>query len=59
LCPADIPGAAERILAHVPAPDILVCAWGPFKRAALGELDPADWGYIIQYNLIFPGILVS
>jgi 3-oxoacyl-[acyl-carrier protein] reductase len=59
LCPADTPGAAERILARVPAPDILVCAWGPFKRAALEKLDPADWEHIIQNNLIFPGILVS
>jgi 3-oxoacyl-[acyl-carrier protein] reductase len=59
LCPADIPGAAERILARVPAPDILVCAWGPFKRASLGELSPEDWNYLIQNNLVFPGILVS
>jgi NAD(P)-dependent dehydrogenase (short-subunit alcohol dehydrogenase family) len=59
LCPADIPGAAERILARAPAPDILVCAWGPFKRALLGELSSEDWNYIIQNNLIFPGILVS
>jgi 3-oxoacyl-[acyl-carrier protein] reductase len=59
LCPADIPGAAERILARVPPPDILVCAWGPFKRASLGELGPEDWRYLVQNNLIFPGILVS
>jgi NAD(P)-dependent dehydrogenase (short-subunit alcohol dehydrogenase family) len=59
LCPADTPGAAERILAQAPAPDILVCAWGPFKRASLEELSPEDWHYLTQNNLVFPGILVS
>jgi 3-oxoacyl-[acyl-carrier protein] reductase len=59
LCPADIPGAPERILARAPAPDILVCAWGPFKRASLEELSPEDWHYLVQNNLVFPGILVS
>jgi 3-oxoacyl-[acyl-carrier protein] reductase len=51
--------AAADILARSLAPDILICAWGPFKRAALGEFTPADWQWQVQSNLIFPGILVS
>jgi 3-oxoacyl-[acyl-carrier protein] reductase len=59
LCPADLPGGAEQILARVPAPDILVCAWGPFIRRSLEELSPENWQYITANNLIFPGIMVS
>jgi 3-oxoacyl-[acyl-carrier protein] reductase len=51
--------AAADILERSPAPDILVCAWGPFKRADLGECTPADWQWLVQSNLIFPGALVS
>jgi NAD(P)-dependent dehydrogenase (short-subunit alcohol dehydrogenase family) len=40
-------------------PDILVCAWGPFKRAALEETAPEDWENLVKNNLIFPGTLIS
>jgi 3-oxoacyl-[acyl-carrier protein] reductase len=59
LCSAEFPGGAERILAHVPAPDILVCAWGPFKRGSLEDFSAENWHYLIENNLIFPGILIS
>jgi 3-oxoacyl-[acyl-carrier protein] reductase len=59
LCPADVPGAAERILARAPDPDILVCAWGPFKRGALETLDAHFWETMVSGNLIFPGTIVS
>jgi 3-oxoacyl-[acyl-carrier protein] reductase len=59
LCPADVPGSAERILARSPDPDILVCAWGPFKRGALETLDGTFWETMAAGNLIFPGTIVS
>jgi 3-oxoacyl-[acyl-carrier protein] reductase len=59
LCPADAPGAAERILARAPDPDILVCAWGPFKRGALEALDGSFWQTMVSCNLTFPGTIVS
>jgi NAD(P)-dependent dehydrogenase (short-subunit alcohol dehydrogenase family) len=59
LCPADVPGGAERILARAPDPDILVCAWGPFKRGALESLDAQFWETMVAGNLIFPGTIVS
>jgi 3-oxoacyl-[acyl-carrier protein] reductase len=59
LCPADLPGAAERILARAPDPDILVCAWGPFKRGALEALDADFWETMVFGNLVFPGTIVS
>jgi NAD(P)-dependent dehydrogenase (short-subunit alcohol dehydrogenase family) len=59
LCPAEFPGGAERILAHAPAPDILVCAWGPFKRGSLAEFSAENWRYLIENNLMLPGILIS
>jgi NAD(P)-dependent dehydrogenase (short-subunit alcohol dehydrogenase family) len=59
LCPGDMPGGAERILDWAPDPDILVCAWGPFRRRPIGEMSPGDWRSITSDNLIFPGILVS
>ncbi|MDR1901710.1 MAG: SDR family NAD(P)-dependent oxidoreductase [Treponema sp.] len=40
-------------------PDILVCAWGPFRRKPIGEMNSGDWHYLIKNNLIFPGILIS
>ena len=55
----DGPAAAERILSRAPAPDILVCAWGPFKQGGLETLDREFWQKTIENNLIFPGILVS
>jgi 3-oxoacyl-[acyl-carrier protein] reductase len=59
LCPADVPGAAERILARAPDPDILVCAWGPFKRGTLETLDAHFWEAMVFGNLAFPGTIVS
>jgi len=55
----DNPGAAEDILSRLPAPDILVCAWGPFRQGKLETLDRDFWQKITENNLIFPGILVS
>ena len=55
----DDPSAAGKILAYCPAPDILVCAWGPFKQEALEETDMNLWQSMTESNLIFPGILVS
>jgi NAD(P)-dependent dehydrogenase (short-subunit alcohol dehydrogenase family) len=59
LYPADTDGAAEAILAKVPAPDILICSWGPFLQRSLAEMSPREWEHIIKNNLIFPGTLVS
>jgi 3-oxoacyl-[acyl-carrier protein] reductase len=53
------PGAAEEILSHAPPPDILVCAWGPFKRASMETLDREFWESMVMKNLIFPGLAVS
>ena len=55
----ESPAAAQQILARCPAPDILVCAWGPFKQGRLEKLDSDFWQKITENNLIFPGILVS
>ena len=51
--------AAEEILSRSFKPDILVCAWGPFKRGNLETLDRAFWQGMVEKNLTFPGILVS
>jgi NAD(P)-dependent dehydrogenase (short-subunit alcohol dehydrogenase family) len=59
LYPADQDGAAEKILAKVPAPDILICSWGPFLQRPLAEMNVNEWEYIVKNNLIFPGSLVS
>jgi len=53
------PAAAEQIFTRSPAPDILVCAWGPFRQGALETLDIKFWQNMTESNLIFPGILVS
>jgi 3-oxoacyl-[acyl-carrier protein] reductase len=55
----DGPKAAAEILARSPAPDILVCAWGPFKQGKIVALDMKFWQDMVESNLIFPGILVS
>ncbi|MDR2553615.1 MAG: SDR family oxidoreductase [Treponema sp.] len=57
-------GAVEFILNRAgftpgEAPDILAAAWGPFKRFTLEETMPADWRFLTESNLIFPGILIS
>ena len=51
--------AAEKILSLSPPPDILVCAWGPFKQGNLENLDGGFWQKMVENNLIFPGIMVS
>lgn len=51
--------AAEKILARFPAPDILVCAWGPFRQGKLDSLDREFWQSMVEHNLVFPGVLVS
>ena len=53
------PQAAGEILSFSPKPDILVCAWGPFKQGRLDSLDKEFWKYMTESNLVFPGILVS
>jgi len=55
----DNPAKAGEIFARSPAPDILVCAWGPFKQGKLEDLDRDFWQEMTDNNLIFPGILVS
>ncbi|GHV40271.1 beta-ketoacyl-ACP reductase [Spirochaetia bacterium] len=40
-------------------PDILVCAWGPFKRGNIEDMGPGDWQSLVENNLTFPGIMVS
>jgi 3-oxoacyl-[acyl-carrier protein] reductase len=59
LCPADKPGAASSILAECPAPDIVVCAWGPFTRGRLDALDEHVWEAAAWGNLVFPGTIIS
>jgi NAD(P)-dependent dehydrogenase (short-subunit alcohol dehydrogenase family) len=51
--------AADKIFARAPAPDILVCAWGPFKQGKLDSLDREFWQTTVENNLVFPGIMVS
>jgi len=55
----DKPEAAGKILDQYPDPDILVCAWGPFLRGALEDPDMDLWQKMADFNLVFPGILVS
>ncbi|MDR0557381.1 MAG: SDR family oxidoreductase [Treponema sp.] len=50
----------ERFISGVSHyPDILVYAYGPFKRGALDKTDAVDWQFLIQQNLAFPGCAVS
>jgi len=53
------PADAEEIIAHSPQPDILVCAWGPFRQGKLEALDREFWQGMVESNLVFPGFLVS
>jgi len=53
------PAQAEEIIARAPRPDILVCAWGPFKQGKLEALDREFWQNMVESNLVFPGVLVS
>jgi 3-oxoacyl-[acyl-carrier protein] reductase len=41
------------------SPNILVCAWGPFKRGNIEDMGPEDWQQMVENNLIFPGMLIS
>ncbi|GHV61868.1 beta-ketoacyl-ACP reductase [Spirochaetia bacterium] len=68
LYPADGagPGAAAaailtqaRDLCGGASPQILICAWGPFKQGSLEDMGPEDWQRLVENNLIFPGIMVS
>ena len=51
--------SAEEIIARAPPPDILVCAWGPFRQGKLEALDREFWQSMVESNLVFPGVLVS
>jgi NAD(P)-dependent dehydrogenase (short-subunit alcohol dehydrogenase family) len=52
--------AAAHILENAgKTPDILVCAWGPFRKFALQEIKATDWYFLVENNLILPGILIS
>ena len=55
----DHPSAAEEILSPFPDLDILVCAWGPFRRASLEAQDRELWQSMVMGNLFFPGLAVS
>jgi 3-oxoacyl-[acyl-carrier protein] reductase len=57
--PEALPSAVDKIFAHAPQTDILVCAWGPFKQGSIEELSGEFWQNMVTSNLIFPGILVS
>jgi NAD(P)-dependent dehydrogenase (short-subunit alcohol dehydrogenase family) len=51
--------AVTYILGKVPEPDIVVCAWGPFYRAALDKTGPEQWRFLTENNLLFPGMMIS
>jgi NAD(P)-dependent dehydrogenase (short-subunit alcohol dehydrogenase family) len=59
LCNADMTDAADKILSHCPAPDILVYAYGPFRRLPLEQMSAEDWESIVASNLTMPGTMVS
>ncbi|MDR2210501.1 MAG: SDR family NAD(P)-dependent oxidoreductase [Spirochaetaceae bacterium] len=40
-------------------PDILILAWGPFKKLSLQETGPAEWRFLVESNLLFPGMMIS
>lgn len=49
----------RALLSHMPEPDILVVAYGPFLRAPLASTGPEDWGRLTLLNLALPGALAS
>lgn len=51
--------AVDNVLSICRYADILVCAYGPFKRTALSETTVEDWHSLVTLNLILPGSLVS
>jgi 3-oxoacyl-[acyl-carrier protein] reductase len=40
-------------------PDILICCYGPWRRALLAQTNPEDWQFLVDSNLALPGALVS
>ena len=66
LLPIQGPSAADEILrlfalpgTAVSVPDILVCAWGPFKQENPEKTGREIWQTMTDTNLVFPGTLVS
>lgn len=55
----DPEAGAGALLRRFPDPDILVIAWGPFTQAALEDMEPGDWIFLMNCNIIFPGIMIS
>ena len=53
------PSCAGEILRLAPPPDMLVCAWGPFERSAIVGMNGELWQKMADFNLVFPGFLVS
>jgi 3-oxoacyl-[acyl-carrier protein] reductase len=53
------PAKAASLILEKTTCDILVIAWGPYKRVSLEDTSPQDWQTLTENNLIFPGILVS
>lgn len=51
--------AAVFILERAVPPDILVICWGPFEIIALQDTKPENWRFLVESNLIFPGIMIS
>ena len=52
--------AVPFILEQAGSPlDILVLAWGPFKKGSLQETKSENWRLLVENNLIFPGIMIS
>jgi NAD(P)-dependent dehydrogenase (short-subunit alcohol dehydrogenase family) len=60
---APVEDAAASILEqtiHINGPpDILILAYGPFKRHTLQDTTADHWHFLVEHNLIFPGIMVS
>ena len=59
LLPITKPEAAREIMERAGNPDILVCAWGPFRRDAIENLDCGFWQSMAAGNLVFPGYAAS
>lgn len=60
---APVEDAAASILERTAkingSPDILILAYGPFKRCTVQDTTAAQWRFLAEHNLIFPGIMVS
>jgi 3-oxoacyl-[acyl-carrier protein] reductase len=56
----NLANAAAEILEKTgKKPDILVFAWGPFRKRSLQETKAEDWHFLVENNLILPGTLIS